>query len=108
VQASDAALLQFAADRIHGSEALADAARVLNTVDRIVRGEIRPMTTAQVAIIKLGRRYAPKNLTLRATKLPAKQFNEACRHLVQTGELAEAEVATSRKTTSVLFRVRDE
>lgn len=106
VRASDAALLQFAADRIHESQALADAAKVLRTIDRIVNGDIRPRDSAQAFILKLQKRYAPRTLALKASKLHQKEFNEAIRHLVQTGEIAEGDVPTSTSRSSLaLWRI---
>ena len=106
VRASDSALLQFAADRIHESDDLADAAKVLSVIDRIGNGDIKPRDSSQACILKLKKRYAPRTLALKASKLSKKKFDDAVHHLQATDEVQEGEIETGTgRKSKILYRI---
>lgn len=85
VFACNAHLLTFIEQEMVGAGTLAAAARIKATVAKVLSGDIRPVRTTEVEMVRGG--WAPKSLVLRQSKLPAKEFADAVEHLKQVDEI---------------------
>lgn len=83
--ASDAALIRFTSDFMHGGQIQADASLVSRTLGRILDGDIRPQRANASKYIKNG--AAPWSEVLRASKLDKKRMDTAVDHLLELGDV---------------------
>lgn len=92
VRASNCAVEQFVDRHMHGGAVQANAARVLNLIDRIVAGGMKAQSSTQLAAVRAG--AAPRSLVLKLAKLDARTFGEAVAHLIATGDVTGGTVKT--------------
>lgn len=90
VRASNAALLQFAKDRIHDDEIQANAAKITRLVNGIVSGKYKAANTRHRGLIK--KKLAPRQLCLNRARLNATQFDIALKHAEAAGMLVSGEL----------------
>jgi hypothetical protein len=87
--ASDAALLRFSGEYMHGGQTQANAQKVLALINRAVDGELKPQKKHEMG--KLPQGAAPYSMVMRASKLAKRDFDDAVAHLV---DLSEVELVT--------------
>lgn len=89
VDAADNSLVRFATEHMHESKVLADAARVLDVIRRVLTGELVPDRPGELQFVSRG--YAPRSLVLRRSKLPKDDMDRAVEHLKATGDIRIAQ-----------------
>lgn len=84
-RASDAIMLRFIREHMHGGKVQADAAKVMTIVAALLRGDVRSARPSEIAALDAG--WAPTSLILRTTRFSAKQLSEVIDHLGACGNL---------------------
>ena len=97
VASSDAAVLRFVENHMHGGRVQANAAKVLDLIRRVLSGELKPDRASESVAISEGR--ASRSLILKRSKLSSSDLDEAARHLEATEQIA---VECSRNTSGTL------
>lgn len=85
VRASNGAVEEFVGQHMHGGLVQANAARVLNLIDRVVSGEVKVQRSSQLAAVRSG--AAPRTSLLKQSKLDKRDFDDAMAHLIATGDV---------------------
>lgn len=85
VQASDGGLSAFIRSHMHGDDVRANAAKIVSAMKRVMRGTVKPKTSAQIALGSKG--DISRALVQGASGLNPQQFAEASKHLTQCGEI---------------------
>lgn len=88
LRASDAALLRFSGDYMHGGQTQADAQKVKLLIGRIQAGELKAKRKHEMAMI--ARRMAPYSMVLRASNMDKRRFSDAVAHLVDLSDVLSA------------------
>lgn len=83
--ASDAALLRFSGEYMHGGETQANAQNVLTLIKRAVAGDFKPQRRHEKGIVAKG--VAPYSMVMRASKLSKRDLDDAVAHLVDLSEV---------------------
>lgn len=90
VRASDGAVSSFVRRHMHAGVVQANAARVLETIKKVLTGAYKTDRTKEVDAISAG--HAPRSTTLRACKALDKQsFGAAVEHLVAQGDIIQTQ-----------------
>ena len=89
VRYSDSALLNFAQNKMHENEQLADAAKVFDVIEKIINSEIRVTASAQKIIKKMNINWVARSAALSSSKLGKEQFDKAVAHLIAIGKLGD-------------------
>jgi hypothetical protein len=111
IAASDSAALHFCGEYMHGGQIQADAALVLKTLKRVLKGEIKAQRANELAHTKAG--MAPHSMVLRASKLDGRRFDDAVAHLIDLGEVIRShfdgkQANNKPNRTKLLGLARDE
>lgn len=85
VKASDDGLQVFVRKYMHADQVRADAATIIETMRRILAGKIKPVKQAEISLANMN--HTSKVFVQRASKLAPGAWDEALRHLTQTGEV---------------------
>ena len=85
VRASDAALLRFTEDFMHGGEVQADCAKLRPLIARIIAGELSTTRASEDMVVREG--WAPQSMLLRLSKFDAKRLASALAQLVILGDI---------------------
>ncbi|MBK9021916.1 MAG: DUF3987 domain-containing protein [Sulfuritalea sp.] len=80
LHASDAALLRFSGEYMHGGQTQSDAQRILKLLRRVLAGDFKPQKPHEKWL--LDRKVAPYSLVMRNSKLDKRRFDEALAYLV--------------------------
>jgi hypothetical protein len=96
---------------MHGGQIQADAALVLKTLKRVLKGEIKAQRANELAHTKAG--MAPHSMVLRASKLDGRRFDDAVAHLIDLGEVIRShfdgkQANNKPNRTKLLGLARDE
>jgi hypothetical protein len=83
--ASDAALLRFSGEYMHGGQTQANAQGVLKLIKRSVAGDFKPQKKHESGMLRKG--IAPHTMVMRNSKLAKRDFDDAVAHLVDLGEV---------------------
>lgn len=83
--ASDAALLRFSGEYMHGGETQANAQNVLTLIKRAVAGDFKPQRRHEKGIVAKG--VAPYSMVMRASKLSKRDLDDAVAHLIDLSEV---------------------
>jgi hypothetical protein len=89
VRYSNEALLNFAANKIHDNEQLADAAKAFDVVEKIIKGDIKITTKASRIIRSHNPNWIAKSAVLSSSKLSKDSFDKAISYLEAVGRLGE-------------------
>jgi hypothetical protein len=85
LRASDAALLHFSIEYMHGGQTQADAKKVLTLVRRALAGDFKAQKKHEKPMLKMG--TAPYSMVMRASKLEKRRFDDAVGHLVDLSDV---------------------
>ena len=88
--ASDAALMRFSSEFMHGGEVQANAQRIMKIIPRANAGELKPQKRHEERLLARG--LAPYSMVLRYSKLNKKDFCDALEYLYDLNELQTVEV----------------
>lgn len=109
VDASDAAAIRFTTDHMHDGEVQAHAAKVLDTVRRILRGDLKADRESERAAVQRG--YAPRSLVLRRSGLAKDQLDKAVAHLQATSDIRVVRSISAAdkggERDSLVYQLRD-
>jgi hypothetical protein len=83
--ASDAALLRFSGEYMHGGATQANAQKVLKLIKRAAAGEFQPQRPHEKGLVAKG--VAPYSMVMRASKLSKRDLDDAVAHLVDLSEV---------------------
>jgi hypothetical protein len=89
VRYSNQCLLEFAENNIHENQQLADAAKVLDVVKKLITEDIKISNKSHHVIRKLNSNWVAKSAVLKASKLFKVQFDMALAHLLTMESLGE-------------------
>ncbi len=89
VRYSNNCLLTFAEDNIHENQQLADAAKVLDVVKKLILGDIKTPNKSHHVVRKLNSNWVAKSAVLKASKLFKVQFEMAVAHLLSIEALGD-------------------
>lgn len=105
VRYSNEALLNFAANKIHDNEQLADASKVFDVIEKINKGDIKVMTKASRTIRSMNPNWIAKSAVLSSSKLSKDSFDKAISYLDAVGKIGEGTYhnSTTSKNISYLF-----
>jgi hypothetical protein len=88
--ASDAALIRFSTEFMHGGQVQTNAQRIMRLVPRVVGGELKPQKKHEARLLAKG--LAPVSMVLRLCKLNKKDFDAALEYLYDLRELQTVEI----------------
>lgn len=83
--ASDAALLHFSEEYMHGGQTQANAQNVLKLIKRAAAGDFKPQNPREQEVIDKG--VAPYSMVMRASKLAKRDLDDAVAHLIDLSEV---------------------
>ncbi len=93
INASDAALLHFCGEYMHGGQTQADAQRIKKLMTRALAGEFSAQKPHEKTL--LTKNVAPYSLVMRASKLDKRRFEEAVDHLAALSDIEQINVDTN-------------
>ncbi len=85
LHASDAALLRFSGEYMHGGQTQSDAQRILKLLRRVLAGDFKPQKPHEKALLDM--KVAPYSMVMRASKLDKRRFDEALAYLVDLSDV---------------------
>lgn len=92
LHASDAALLRFSGEYMHGGQMQADAQRILKLLRRVLAGDFKPQKPHEKALLDM--KVAPYSMVMRASKLDKRRFDEAVAYLVDLSDVESGSTET--------------
>lgn len=108
VRSSDQTLLDFAANNIYDNDELANAAKLIGVVGKIITGAISPKTKAHYVITRINSNWVARGSALKASKLTKFQFDNAVAHLVAVGSLGEGVYANTTTVKKIAYLFLDD